>query len=59
VFKGAGLGLANAALFVKMHGGRITVEDAVPHGARFMIELPAVPDMETMAGRNLGALDLK
>ncbi|MBI5816341.1 MAG: HAMP domain-containing histidine kinase [Nitrospinae bacterium] len=40
VFKGAGLGLANARLFVERHGGRISVEDAKPHGARFVITLP-------------------
>lgn len=39
-FKGAGLGLANAWLFVKRHGGDIFVEDANPHGARFIMELP-------------------
>ena len=50
VFKGAGLGLANAALFVRMHGGRITVEDAVPHGARFIIELPITPRVSGVAG---------
>jgi len=40
VFNGSGLGLANAAIFVKRHGGRIDVRDAKPHGAVFMIELP-------------------
>lgn len=39
-FKGAGLGLANAWLFVKRHGGNIFAEEANPHGARFVIELP-------------------
>lgn len=39
-FKGAGLGLANAWLFVKRHGGDIFVEEANPHGARFIMELP-------------------
>lgn len=40
VFKGAGLGLANAWLFVKRHGGDIFAEEASPHGARFVMELP-------------------
>jgi signal transduction histidine kinase len=39
-FKGAGLGLANAWLFVKRHGGNIFAEEASPHGARFVMELP-------------------
>ncbi len=39
-FKGAGLGLANAWLFVKRHGGDIFAEEANPHGARFIMELP-------------------
>lgn len=40
VFSGAGLGLANAWLFVKRHGGNIFAEEAIPHGARFVMELP-------------------
>ncbi|MBF0291806.1 MAG: HAMP domain-containing histidine kinase [Nitrospinae bacterium] len=40
VFSGAGLGLANAWLFVKRHGGDIFAEEANPHGARFVMELP-------------------
>jgi signal transduction histidine kinase len=39
-FNGAGLGLANAWLFVKRHGGHIFAEEASPHGARFVMELP-------------------
>jgi signal transduction histidine kinase len=39
-FNGAGLGLANAWLFVKRHGGNIFAEEASPHGARFVMELP-------------------
>jgi len=47
-FNGAGLGLANAWLFVKRHGGNIFAEEAYPHGARFVIEIPIDP---------LGAVD--
>jgi K+-sensing histidine kinase KdpD len=37
---GTGLGLAISAEIVRYHGGRIWVEDAKPHGARFAISLP-------------------
>jgi signal transduction histidine kinase len=36
---GTGLGLANARRIVREHGGSIDVEDAAPHGARFVIAL--------------------
>ncbi len=39
--KGSGLGLAIARRIVEDHGGEIRVEDNVPRGARFVIELPA------------------
>jgi two-component system sensor histidine kinase KdpD len=37
---GTGLGLAIAREIARVHGGRIWVEDVIPHGARFMISLP-------------------
>lgn len=37
---GTGLGLAIVREIVKSHGGRVWVEDAVPHGATFVITLP-------------------
>lgn len=40
VFKGAGLGLANARLFVKRHGGDIFAEEVKPTGARFIMDIP-------------------
>jgi PAS domain S-box-containing protein len=38
--RGTGLGLAIVSHIVAEHGGRIRVEDNLPHGARFVIELP-------------------
>lgn len=37
---GRGLGLAFCHLVAELHGGRIWVEDHVPQGSRFVIELP-------------------
>lgn len=37
---GTGLGLAVTREIVRFHGGRIWVEDVIPHGARFVISLP-------------------
>lgn len=39
-FKGSGLGLYNAHLFVKQHGGKIYLDSSVSEGATFIIELP-------------------
>ena len=38
--KGTGLGLAISRRIVEEHGGRLELEDALPHGARFVIKLP-------------------
>lgn len=38
-----GLGLSIARELVQLHGGRIMLEDAHPHGARFILELPITP----------------
>lgn len=37
---GTGLGLAVSREIVRFHGGKIWVEDIVPHGARMVISLP-------------------
>ena len=39
--RGTGLGLAIAARIVAEHGGSIHVEDNLPEGSRFLVELPA------------------
>jgi signal transduction histidine kinase len=38
--RGTGLGLAIAARIVAEHGGSIHVEDNLPAGSRFLVELP-------------------
>ncbi|HXT63514.1 MAG TPA: ATP-binding protein [Pyrinomonadaceae bacterium] len=38
--RGTGLGLAIVQRIVTEHGGKIRVENNVPHGARFIVELP-------------------
>jgi signal transduction histidine kinase len=38
---GSGLGLAIVTELVESYGGRVWVESALPHGARFVVELPA------------------
>ena len=40
---GSGLGLAIVKSLVELHGGTIRATAAVPHGARFVVELPAAP----------------
>jgi signal transduction histidine kinase len=37
---GAGIGLAITNEIVRFHGGRIWIEEVVPHGARFVVALP-------------------
>ncbi len=38
---GMGLGLAVVKSAVERHSGTVTVEDAEPHGARFVVRIPA------------------
>jgi signal transduction histidine kinase len=40
---GTGLGLAIARSYARAHGGDLLYEDADPHGAKFMLVLPAQP----------------
>jgi len=37
---GTGLGLAITREIIRFHGGRIWVEDVLPHGARFVVSVP-------------------
>ena len=46
---GSGLGLAIVAELVSRYGGRVWVEEASPHGARFVVDLPSRAN-----GRGLG-----
>jgi len=40
---GSGLGLALTRQIAEAHGGRVRVDRASPHGARFTLELPSAP----------------
>jgi len=44
--RGTGLGLAIVSHIVAEHGGQIRVEDNLPVGARFTVELPALMESE-------------
>jgi len=41
--RGSGLGLALVAEHVRLHDGRVWIEDAAPTGARFVVALPHEP----------------
>ena len=41
--QGTGLGLSLVAEHVRLHGGRMWIEDAPGHGSRFVVELPLQP----------------
>jgi two-component system sensor histidine kinase MtrB len=42
---GSGLGLPIVVQHVQAHGGRVRVEDAPPHGAAFVVELPVAEEV--------------
>jgi two-component system sensor histidine kinase KdpD len=46
---GTGLGLAIAREIVRTHGGTLGVEDVDPHGARFVMTLPAAAGVDAAA----------
>jgi signal transduction histidine kinase len=41
---GGGIGLSVVHDLVTRHGGIVRIEDVTPHGARLVIELPALPN---------------
>jgi signal transduction histidine kinase len=43
---GSGLGLAIVKSLVDLHGGSVRIEDSVPRGARFVVELPRAVEEE-------------
>jgi signal transduction histidine kinase len=43
---GSGLGLAIVKSLVDLHGGSIRVEESIPRGARFVVELPRASEEE-------------
>jgi two-component system nitrogen regulation sensor histidine kinase NtrY len=45
--RGSGLGLAIVRRIIAEHGGSIEVEDGVPSGSRFTIDLPTVGPIDT------------
>ena len=56
--RGTGLGLAIVSHIVAEHHGRVRVEDNLPAGARFIVELPAQTGIETETnGRHEPVLD--
>ena len=46
---GTGLGLAIISTIVSDHNGYIRVQDNIPHGSVFIIELPLLPGEKTEA----------
>jgi signal transduction histidine kinase len=48
---GHGIGLATAKRIVELHGGRIWIEPATPHGARFCMTLHESRASERPPGR--------
>jgi signal transduction histidine kinase len=46
-----GMGLSIVKLLVEAHGGKVWVENNLPNGARFTVEIPAVK--ETRPSRNV------
>ena len=45
---GTGLGLAIVSRILAEHHGRIRVTENLPHGARFILELPSARSLETV-----------
>jgi two-component system nitrogen regulation sensor histidine kinase NtrY len=54
--RGTGLGLAIASRIISEHGGSLRVEDNLPQGSRFVIELP-VSELPAVAASDGAVLD--
>ena len=52
---GSGLGLALADRVARIHGGRLTLSDATPHGLRVVLSVPRSPIASSTAASALGA----
>jgi signal transduction histidine kinase len=48
--EGFGLGLSIVSAIARAHGGTVAVEDAAPHGSRFVVTLPAAPQEDPWPG---------
>ncbi len=55
--RGTGLGLAIAARIISEHGGSLRVEDNLPVGSRFLIELPVAELSATAPAERSGGVD--
>ncbi len=53
--RGTGLGLAIAARIIAEHGGSLRMEDNLPRGSRFVIELPVAEQPAAAAVERAGA----
>jgi len=53
--RGTGLGLAIVSRIVEDHHGSIRVEENQPVGAKFVVELPVVPESVATSASNLHA----
>jgi two-component system, NtrC family, nitrogen regulation sensor histidine kinase NtrY len=53
--RGTGLGLAIAARIISEHGGSLRMEDNLPRGSRFVIELPVAEQPAAAAVERAGA----
>ena len=51
--EGFGLGLSIVGAVVRAHGGTVTVEDAEPRGARFVVTLPRTPSGSLASNQTL------
>jgi PAS domain S-box-containing protein len=58
VGEGTGLGLSLSRSIILEHGGRISIESEVGHGATFIIELPVIesPSIETTTSNQIGTV---